>query len=113
MDAVVDRFHEAVDDVRELLCASSGLDLATVESHTSVRFDDDVAVHLFRVASGLESAVLGESEVLGQVRRAWERAVDERALSINSFKVLAPLGGADIISGEVAAIDTALKSSAV
>ena len=40
-------------------------------------------------------------------------AVDERALSINSFKVLAPLGGADIISGEVAAIDTALKSSAV
>ncbi len=37
-----------------------------------------MAVHLFSVASGLESAVLGEGEVLGQVRRSWERAQDER-----------------------------------
>ncbi len=47
--------------------------------HLVTRFDDDVAEHLFTVASGLDSAVLGESEVLGQVRRAWERAQRERA----------------------------------
>jgi glutamyl-tRNA reductase len=47
--------------------------------YCTIRFDDDVTSHLFKVASGLESAVLGESEVLGQVRRAWERAQGEQS----------------------------------
>jgi len=76
--AVVDRFHDAVHEIHEVLAEKAGVEVGEIEEHASVRFDDAVAMHLFSVASGLESAVLGEGEVLGQVRRAWERAQDER-----------------------------------
>jgi len=76
--AVVDRFHDAVSEVQDVLVEHSRVDLSDLEPHLSIRFDDDVAAHLFDVASGLESIVLGESEVLGQVRRSWERAQEER-----------------------------------
>jgi glutamyl-tRNA reductase len=72
--AVVDRFHAGVDELRDFLASTASTSPEALEPHLSVHFDDDVARHLFSVASGLRSAVLGESEVLGQVRRAWERA---------------------------------------
>jgi len=76
--AVVERFHEGVDDLQDFLSTISGSPTDVLAPHLTVRFDDDVASHLFTVAAGLDSAVLGESEILGQVRRAWERAQDER-----------------------------------
>lgn len=75
--AVVDRFHDAVDDVTVLLADRSGQSAASLEELATVHFDGGVATHLFRIAAGLESAVPGETEVLGQVRRALERAQDE------------------------------------
>ncbi len=76
--AVVERFHDGVAELQEFLATISGSPVDALADHLTIRFDDDVTHHLFTVAAGLDSAVLGESEVLGQVRRAWEKAQGEQ-----------------------------------
>ncbi|HEY1652442.1 MAG TPA: glutamyl-tRNA reductase [Acidimicrobiales bacterium] len=74
---VVDRFHDAVAEIYDVLSDQSGVSVEELSLHAMIRFDDDVTSHLFSVASGLESVVTGETEVVGQVRRAFERAQEE------------------------------------
>jgi len=77
--AVAERFHGAYADIRDVLCAFSGLAPEELHPHLYSQHDDAAIAHLFEVAAGLDSAVLGESEILGQVRGAWEVARAERA----------------------------------
>lgn len=75
--AVAERFHGAYADIRDFLCDLGGLDADELHPHLYSQHDEAAVAHLFEVASGLDSAVLGESEILGQVRSAWELAQDE------------------------------------
>jgi glutamyl-tRNA reductase len=75
--SVVDRFHDAVAEIYEVLSEHSGVSTDELAARATIRFDDDVTSHLFSVTAGLESTVLGESEVVGQVRRAFEHAQSE------------------------------------
>lgn len=93
--AVVERFHDAVEDLQALLAERAGVTGPELAAQCTVRFDDDVAAHLFSVAAGLESVVIGESEVLGQVRRAAEIAAEERT----SGPVLSTLFGHAVRAG--------------
>jgi glutamyl-tRNA reductase len=74
---VVDRFHDAVAEIYGVLSEHSSRSVEELSAHAIIRFDDDVTSHLFSVTAGLESMVTGETEVVGQVRRAFERAQEE------------------------------------
>jgi glutamyl-tRNA reductase len=71
---LAERFHGAYDDVRQFLCDRSHLPPEEFADSLFVHYDLDCARHLFEVTAGLDSAVVGEAEVLGQVRNAWEAA---------------------------------------
>lgn len=76
---VAELFHGAYGDVRDLLCELGDLAIDELTPHLYSQHDTAAVTHLFDVAAGLDSAVLGESEILGQVRSAWEVAQHERA----------------------------------
>jgi glutamyl-tRNA reductase len=71
---LAERFHGAYDDVRNHLAETSFLPPDRFADALYTYYDLDCARHLFEVAAGLDSAVVGEAEVLGQVRNAWDAA---------------------------------------
>ena len=77
--AMAERYHGAIDDIRSFLTDLSGINIEDFSDHVYAYHDDFAVSHLFKVASGLDSAVLGESEILGQVRTAFERSLEEGA----------------------------------
>lgn len=77
--AVVDAFHGALAEVGELLADHSGLDLTDLHRHAYVRYSEAAAEHLFAVASGLDSMVIGEQQILGQIRTAYASSDAQQA----------------------------------
>ena len=77
--AVVDAFHGALAAVSELLAEHSGLPVTELHKHAYVRYSEAAAEHLFSVASGLDSMVVGEQQILGQIRTAYAAADAQQA----------------------------------
>ena len=75
--AVAERFHSAHADILEFLCATSGLSADEIAPHLYSQYDEEAVVHLFEVTAGIDSAVLGETEIVGQVRDAWDFAMKQ------------------------------------
>jgi glutamyl-tRNA reductase len=72
-----ERFHGAVEEVSRLLAELSGLGRDDFVRNVYVHFDEAAVAHLFGVASGMDSMILGESQILGQVREALHSAQAE------------------------------------
>lgn len=65
----------ALDHLSAALAEPGGIPLAELGRHLYVHIDDMAVRHLFRVAGGVDSMILGEPQVLGQVRQAYEVAL--------------------------------------
>jgi glutamyl-tRNA reductase len=74
---VAETFHGAISDINHFFSGLSGLDVDEFRTHLVTEYDDRAAAHLFGVSSGLRSAVVGEHEIIGQVRTAWDSARTE------------------------------------
>ena len=72
-------FHPAMQEVRDFLADSSGVDPDEFADLLYTYHDDAAVAHLFGVAAGLDSMIIGEGEILGQVREAWNAAEHESA----------------------------------
>jgi glutamyl-tRNA reductase len=75
--ADVERFHGSVEAISRMIGERAGQVPDEVLEHLYVHYDDGAVSHLFHVAAGLDSMVLGESQILGQTREALRVGQDE------------------------------------
>jgi glutamyl-tRNA reductase len=72
--------RSGIDTVMEWIHRSNGIPKGQLDDHFYIHEGEDVARHLIRVASGLDSLVLGETQILGQLKDAWQQAHDAGSL---------------------------------
>lgn len=107
--AVGPDYHPAVDAATRLIAGGGGLSAPELKPHLYVHRDEAAARHLFRVACGLDSMILGETQVLGQVRAAYQQAQEERTAG----KLLHGLLSHALQAGKRAQTETEIGQNAV
>ena len=95
----ISRFHGAAGDVRRFLADLHGLGLEEFASHLYDYYEERAVQHLFAVAAGVDSMVVGEAQILSQVREAFQAAQAERTAGPVLSAVLAA-GAAYLVLGE-------------
>jgi glutamyl-tRNA reductase len=74
--AAVSGFHGGLGDVCNVLSEVSGIAATELAGHLYVHYDEAAVLHSFRVSAGLDSMVVGESQILGQLRDAYHAATE-------------------------------------
>lgn len=73
---VATAFHSGVEDVLAVLARVSGVPEDELRGYLYVRYADAAAEHMFTVAAGLDSMVVGEQQIIGQVRASYLDAAE-------------------------------------
>jgi glutamyl-tRNA reductase len=102
--ADVEKFHSAVAAVCELLARHSGVPLGDLTPHLYVHYEDRAVQHLLAVTCGLDSMVVGESQILGQVRQALTLAQQQGTVD----RALSELGALALRTGKRAHAETGI-----
>ncbi|HEX6263564.1 MAG TPA: glutamyl-tRNA reductase [Actinomycetota bacterium] len=75
----VEGYHTGFQDLKRFLSESGGVEPEEFAEPLYSHYEDHTAEHLFSVAAGLDSMVVGEPQILTQVRQAFQRARGEEA----------------------------------
>jgi glutamyl-tRNA reductase len=102
--AEVDRFHAGVTAICELLARHCGLPPHELTQYLYVHYEDRAVSHLLAVAAGLDSMVVGEDQILGQVRSAVKLAAEHGTAG----RVLGELGQLALRTGTRARAETGI-----
>ena len=102
--ADVDRFHAGVTAICELLARHCGVPSPELTQYLYVHYEDRAVSHLLAVAAGLDSMVVGEDQILGQVRSAVKLAAEHGTAG----RVLGELGRLALRTGKRARAETAI-----
>jgi glutamyl-tRNA reductase len=100
----ISRFHSAAGDVRRFLADLHGLAVEELADHLYDYYEERAVQHLFAVAAGVDSMVVGEAQILSQVREAFQAAQAERTVG----PVLSSLFARAIKAGRRARSETAI-----
>lgn len=107
--AVVETLDGGRASLAQFLCSETNLSPATVEAHAEYLDGDEAMSHLFRVTAGLESLVLGEGQILSQVKEAHGKALECGAAGA----ILDRLFRAAVTAGKRARTETDIARGAV
>jgi glutamyl-tRNA reductase len=102
--ADVEKFHSAVAAICELLARHSGVPPSELTPHLYVHYEDRAVQHLLAVTCGLDSMVVGESQILGQVRQALTLAREQGTVD----RALSELGALALRTGKRAHAETGI-----
>jgi glutamyl-tRNA reductase len=102
--AEVDKFHAGLSGISDLLARHAGIPLSDLTPHLYVHYEDRAVQHLLAVASGLDSMVIGETQILGQVRQALALAREQGMLG----RVLDDLGALALRAAKRAHAETGI-----
>ena len=98
-----------MSDILEFLAEQASAAPEDFSEHLYTYYDDGAVAHLFGVTAGLDSMIIGEGEILGQVRDAWQLAEQEHA----SGQLLNRVFRQAVVVGKRARTETAIGRQAL
>ena len=105
--ADVTKFHGGVQEVTERIAARTGVPIEELTDHLYVHYEDRAVQHLFSVAAGLDSMVVGEQQIIGQLRTSLQVAREEGCIG----RTLGPLAEHALRTGKRVHTETGIDGA--